>query len=67
MSFQQPKTLDAAVEILSEGKWHLLSGGTDFYPALGDSQPSGSIMDVSQIDGLRDIQRLGDGSCSNRP
>ena len=64
MSFQQPKTLDAAVEILSEGKWHLLSGGTDFYPALGDSQPSGSIMDVSQIDGLRDIQRLGDGSWS---
>jgi len=62
MNYQRPNTLDEAVSLLSTGGWTMLSGGTDYYPGLGDQPPSGNILDVSQIDGLKDITVDKDGA-----
>lgn len=62
MNYQSPKNLDEAVEILATGEWKILSGGTDYYPGLGDQLPDGNILDVSQVDVLREIILREDGS-----
>jgi CO/xanthine dehydrogenase FAD-binding subunit len=51
----KPKTLDEAVAWLSAGEARILSGGTDFYPALGDRVISDAIVDVSGLRELRGI------------
>ena len=52
----RPKTVEEAVVLLaSEGQ--ILSGGTDFYPALGDRMPRGPVVDVSGLGELRGISR----------
>lgn len=62
MNYQSPKNLNEAVNMLATGKWKLLSGGTDYYPGLGDGLPEGNILDVSQVEELRKIQTREDGS-----
>lgn len=57
MNFMQPTTMDHALSLLAEGDWAILSGGTDFYPALGDKPPSGNILDISKINGLKSIEQ----------
>ncbi|MEP3233453.1 MAG: xanthine dehydrogenase family protein subunit M [Hyphomicrobiales bacterium] len=64
MIFECPKTLDAALDLLSSNKWSMLSGGTDFYPSLQDRQPEGNILDISKIAGLKKITKRSDGSWS---
>ena len=64
MNYQSPKTVSEAVASLATEKWTVLSGGTDFYPGLADQQPAGNILDVSQLQGLRDIRNHDDGSWS---
>ncbi|MEP3630646.1 MAG: xanthine dehydrogenase family protein subunit M [Hyphomicrobiales bacterium] len=64
MIFECPKTLDAALDLLSSDKWSMLSGGTDFYPSLQDRQPEGNILDISKIAGLKKITKRPDGSWS---
>lgn len=53
--YLKPKTLDEAVSLLAAGDGQILSGGTDFYPALGDSLPHGRIVDISGLGELRGI------------
>lgn len=60
MKFQQPKTLRDALSLLASDHWSILSGGTDFFPALGDSQPTGNILDISTINTLDVIQQDAD-------
>ena len=64
LNYQSPKTVSEAVASLANDKWTVLSGGTDFYPGLADQQPVGNILDVSQLQGLRDINKREDGSWS---
>lgn len=40
---------------LASDDWSIVSGGTDFYPALADKSPSGNILDVSQLKTLQTI------------
>ena len=54
-SYIKPKTLDEAVAWLSAGEARILSGGTDFYPALGDRVVRDAIVDVSGLRELRGI------------
>jgi CO/xanthine dehydrogenase FAD-binding subunit len=54
-SYIKPKTLDEAVAWLSAGEARILSGGTDFYPALGDRAVRDAIVDVSGLRELRGI------------
>jgi len=64
LNYQSPKTVSEAVACLANDKWTVLSGGTDFYPRLAEQQPVGNILDVSQLLGLRDINKREDGSWS---
>jgi CO/xanthine dehydrogenase FAD-binding subunit len=49
----RPKTLNAALTVLAEQPAQVLSGGTDFYPALGEQPARGAVLDIS---GLRDLR-----------
>ncbi|MBZ5546791.1 MAG: FAD binding domain-containing protein [Acidobacteriia bacterium] len=51
----KPKTLDEAVLALATEPAQVLSGGTDFYPALGDRPVRGSVVDVSGLGELRGV------------
>ena len=53
--YTRPKTLEEAVAILADGEAQVLSGGTDFYPALGDRPVRTPIVDVSRLDELRGV------------
>lgn len=44
------------MHILSESGGQILSGGTDFFPALGDRTVSGTVVDVSGLHELRGIE-----------
>jgi CO/xanthine dehydrogenase FAD-binding subunit len=51
----RPATLDEAVHLLAANRAQILSGGTDFFPALGEKQVTGPILDIS---GLREIKGI---------
>jgi CO/xanthine dehydrogenase FAD-binding subunit len=54
-SYIKPRTLDEAMALLAAGEARILSGGTDFYPALGDRVVHGPVMDVSGLGELRGV------------
>jgi CO/xanthine dehydrogenase FAD-binding subunit len=56
-SYLKPKTLDETVALLATGDSRILSGGTDFYPALGDRVVRGAVVDVSGLAELRGVTR----------
>jgi len=64
MTYLRPATIEQAVTNLATEKWTVLSGGTDFYPGLGDLQPTGNILDISLLQDLREVQHRDDGSWS---
>ena len=47
--YLRPKTLDEAVSLLASSGGQILAGGTDFYPALGDRQPVGRVIDITRL------------------
>src|SRR6266566_5467115 len=51
----RPGTVEEAVQVLAAHGGQILSGGTDFYPALGDRPLPGSVVDVSGISEIRGI------------
>ncbi len=53
--YLRPKTLDEAVVKLKMPGIQILSGGTDFYPALGDRAAREAVMDISGLRELRGI------------
>jgi CO/xanthine dehydrogenase FAD-binding subunit len=58
--YLKPKTLDEAVSLLATTGGQILSGGTDFYPALGERLPQGNIVDVSSLREIRGITTFAD-------
>jgi CO/xanthine dehydrogenase FAD-binding subunit len=56
----KPKTLDEAVLALATEPAQVLSGGTDFYPALVDRPVRGSVVDVSGLGELHGVTNEGD-------
>ncbi|HJT86562.1 MAG TPA: FAD binding domain-containing protein [Bryobacteraceae bacterium] len=50
-----PRTLADAVHLLSTEGGALLAGGTDFYPALGDRPPAGTVIDLSRVREMKGI------------
>jgi CO/xanthine dehydrogenase FAD-binding subunit len=58
--YVRPKTLDQALGALAERPWLVLSGGTDFYPALGENPVRGSVIDVSALRELRGVAVSGE-------
>ncbi|MGA9472723.1 MAG: xanthine dehydrogenase family protein subunit M [Terriglobales bacterium] len=51
----RPKTVDDALSSLATHQAQILSGGTDFFPALGDRAIRGTVIDISAIRALRGI------------
>ena len=53
--YSRPKTLDAALHVLAQEGGQILSGGTDFFPALGDRPAPARVIDIS---GLAEIKGI---------
>ena len=53
--YLKPKTLDEAISLLASTGGQILAGGTDFYPALGERLPSGSVVDITALGEIRGI------------
>ncbi len=57
MSFYRPTSLAEALTIRASEPVRILSGGTDFYPALRDRPVAFPVLDVSAVEGLRHVER----------
>ncbi len=51
----KPKTLGEAIALLASPGGQILSGGTDFYPALGERLPRGTTIDITALREIRGI------------
>jgi CO/xanthine dehydrogenase FAD-binding subunit len=51
----RPGTLDEAVQVLAVHGGQILSGGTDFFPALGDRAVTGLVVDISRLTAIKGI------------
>jgi CO/xanthine dehydrogenase FAD-binding subunit len=51
----RPGTLAEAVQLLAAHGGQILSGGTDFFPALGDRPAAGPIVDISGLAAIKGI------------
>ena len=59
--YAQPTSLAEAVTLLGDGGWTVLAGGTDVYPALGETPLTSPVMDISRLGDLRGIAPAPDG------
>lgn len=55
MTYSQPATLDEALGLLASGPWAILSGGTDFYPAVLERPMPAQVLDIHGLAELRQI------------
>jgi CO/xanthine dehydrogenase FAD-binding subunit len=53
--YLRPKTLSEAVSALASSGGQILAGGTDFYPALGESLPKHDVVDITSLREIRGI------------
>jgi len=53
--YLRPNTLEEAVQVLAQQGGTILSGGTDFFPALGDAPITGTVIDISAIGSIKGI------------
>ena len=53
--YVKPKTLEEAISLLESTGGQILAGGTDFYPALGERSPQGTVVDVTALGEIRGI------------
>lgn len=53
--YVRPGTVEEALDLLGDGVWRILAGGTDFYPSLGDRPVRCNVLDITAISGLRGI------------
>ncbi len=53
--YSRPKTLDAALHVLAQDGGQVLSGGTDFFPALGDRPAPDRVIDISGLTEIKGI------------
>ncbi len=53
--YSRPRTLDEAVRALAESGGQILSGGTDFFPALGDRPAPDRVLDISGLTAIKGI------------
>jgi CO/xanthine dehydrogenase FAD-binding subunit len=61
--YLRPQTLTDAAHILAGQGGTILSGGTDFFPALGDRPVTGTVIDIS---GIREMKGISASSAEIR-
>jgi CO/xanthine dehydrogenase FAD-binding subunit len=59
----RPATLNEALQTLNDHSVQILSGGTDFFPALGDRPVTRPVLDISALRELRGIHIEPDFIC----
>jgi len=59
--YARPGTVEEALDLLGDGVWRILAGGTDFYPSLGDRPVRCNVLDVTALSGLRGIRETDNG------
>lgn len=60
-AYAQPRTVAEAVSLLGEGRWTVLAGGTDVFPALGEEPMRSDLLDITCIDALNGISASPEG------
>ncbi len=60
--YRCPENLEDAYALLSDDSWKILSGGTDFYPTLGQKHVNFNVLDVSRISSMRAIKKDDEGN-----
>ncbi|HEX5722297.1 MAG TPA: xanthine dehydrogenase family protein subunit M [Acidimicrobiia bacterium] len=55
VDYLAPTNLDSALSAFAGGKWTVLAGGTDFYPARVGHPLTEPVLDISGLDELRGI------------
>ena len=58
--YLRPKTVDEAVHILKRQGGTILSGGTDFFPALADRPVTGTVVDISGLGEMKGVTTTSD-------
>ncbi len=53
--YARPHSVEEAVGLLDGGRWRILAGGTDFYPAQGSRPLKDDVLDVTALPGLGGI------------
>ena len=53
--YSRPRTLEEAVHVLTRQGGQILSGGTDFFPALGDRPAPDRVVDISGLTEIKGI------------
>ena len=59
-SYLRPTSQSEALAALAQGKFTVLAGGTDYYPARVGKPLADDILDISAIAALRGIRDDGD-------
>lgn len=59
--YLRPAALDEALAALAGGRWAILAGGTDFYPARVGREVDEAVLDITRIGELRGIACGADG------
>ena len=57
----RPTDLSEALDALAAQRWAIVAGGTDHYPARLGSPDQEDVLDISALDGFRDIETGPDG------
>jgi len=52
----RPSSLQEALNVLADTRATILAGGTDVFPALGERQISGPVLDISALDEIKSIR-----------
>ncbi len=50
--YAKPRSVEEALELLGQGEWRILAGGTDFYPAQGTRPIRDDVLDIN---GLKEL------------
>jgi len=58
--YLRPKTVEDAVQFLADPGGTILSGGTDFFPALGDRPVTRTVVDISGVQEIRGVSTTAD-------
>lgn len=58
-AYARPADLKTALNLMANGAWRVLAGGTDLYPGAG-STLAGPVLDITLVAGLRGVA-LGEG------
>ena len=56
MTYELPTTLNEALNLRASGDWQIIAGGTDVYPATVGVPLRTNLLDISQLQDLRDIR-----------